>query len=53
MNKIKMGQFLKFLRKERKLSLEKLSVEFYKENLMVSPNAISSWENGKTILYEN
>ena len=39
MNKIKMGQFLKFLRKERKLSLEKLSVEFYKENLMVSPNA--------------
>lgn len=49
MNKEKMGKFLKKLRKEHGLSLEKLSLEFEKQNLIVSSNAISGWENGKTI----
>lgn len=49
MNKEKMGKFLRQLRKEKKLSLEKLSTEFEKEYLTVSTNAISSWEHGKTI----
>lgn len=49
MNKVKMGKFLRELRKEKKLSLEDLSNEFNNEYLTVSTNAISSWENGKTI----
>ncbi len=44
-----MGKFLRKLRKQKKMSLEQLSFEFEKEFLTVSPNAISNWENGKTI----
>ncbi len=49
MNKNKMGKYLRQLRKEKKISLETLSREFEKEYLSVGINAISSWENGKTI----
>ena len=49
MNKEKMGSFLRALRKQKRLSLEDLSAEFEKEYLTVSSNAISNWENGKTI----
>ncbi len=44
-----MGKFLRQLRKQKKLSLEELSNEFSDEYLNVSPNAISNWENGKSI----
>lgn len=44
-----MGIFLRQLRKEKGISLEKLSKEFDKTFLDGSTNAISSWEKGKTI----
>ena len=44
-----MGRFLRTLRKGKGLSLEELSSEFDKVFLTASTNAISSWENGKTI----
>ena len=44
-----MGKFLRALRKEKKLSLEELSSNFENDFLTVSANAISNWENGKTI----
>lgn len=49
MNKVKIGLFLRTLRKEKGISIEKLSEKFLKDYLNVSVNAISSWENGKTI----
>ena len=49
MNKEKMGMFIRKLRKEKKISAEELSKSFEKEHLIVSPVAISSWENGKSI----
>ena len=44
-----MGQFLTLLRKKNNLSQSELAEAFEKENLIVSVNAISSWETGKTI----
>ena len=49
MNKTRMGKYLRSLRIKKGLSLEDLVKEFSKEYLLVSTNAISSWENGKTI----
>lgn len=49
MNKKKIGQFLRSLRKAKNLSQEKLSEWFASENFEVSVKAISDWENGKTI----
>ncbi len=49
MNKLKMGQFIRDLRKEVEMSQEDLSQEFDKRHLTVSKKGISEWENGKTI----
>ena len=49
MNKIKMGKYLRKLRLDKKLSQSELCEEFAKKFLEVSINAVSSWENGKTI----
>lgn len=49
MNKVKMGEFLRKLREEKKLSQAKLAEEFSKAYMEVSTNAISSWEKGKSI----
>lgn len=49
MNKIKMGRYLKQLRKSKNISQEKLVKLFAEDYLEVSPNAISSWEKGKSI----
>ena len=49
MNKTKMGRFLKQLRESKKLSQEKLADKFREAYFEVSINAISSWENGKTV----
>lgn len=49
MNKKKIGQYLKTLRKEKNWSQEKLSDQFRIKNFDVSVKSISDWENGKTI----
>lgn len=49
MNKIKMGKFLKALRKERKMSQEDLSNLLQKKYLTINIKTISDWENGRTI----
>lgn len=50
MDKVKVGLFLKKLRIEHNYSQEKLCDIFNEEfDLLISVNAISSWENGKSI----
>ena len=49
MDKKKIGNFIKELRKEKKLSQEDLADLFLDVNIIVSCKAISDWENGKTI----
>ena len=49
MDKKKIGNFIKELRKEKKLSQEDLADLFLDVNIIVSSKAISDWENGKTI----
>lgn len=49
MDKKKIGNFIKELRKEKKLSQETLADLFLDVNIIVSCKAISDWENGKTI----
>ena len=49
MDKKKIGNFIKELRKEKKLSQEALADLFLDVNIIVSCKAISDWENGKTI----
>lgn len=44
MNKIKMGKFLKALRKERKMSQEDLSNLLQKKYLTINIKTISDWE---------
>ncbi len=49
MNKTKMGTFIRELRSEKNLSQPRLADAFAEAHFEVSTNAISSWENGKTI----
>lgn len=49
MNKKRMGQFLRKLRKDKNWSQEDLAKLFNENYFDVSVKAISDWENGKTI----
>ena len=49
MNKKRVGNFIKQLRKEKCYSQEQLSNKLYDMNVTISPNAISQWEKGETV----
>ncbi|MCF0117340.1 MAG: helix-turn-helix transcriptional regulator [Bacilli bacterium] len=49
MNKKRVGNFIKQLRKEKGYSQEQLSSKLYDMDVVVSPNAISQWERGETV----
>ncbi len=49
MNKKRMGQFLRELRKSKNWSQEDLANQFRDKYFNVSVKAISDWENGKTV----
>lgn len=49
MNKTKIGQYLRKLRSENKMSQSELANKFSRSYINVSTNAISKWERGETI----
>lgn len=49
MNKKRVGNFIKQLRKEKCYSQEQLSNKLYDMDVVVSTNAISQWERGETV----
>lgn len=49
MNKKRVGNFIKQLRKEKGYSQEQLSNKLYDMDVAVSTNAISQWERGETV----